>query len=97
MVKHVVTFKFRGDSATRLDVAKRFAAALRALPEQISVLQSMEVGINENSAEEWDLVLTAIVPTMADVAVYSNHPAHLAAAALIKDYKESRACVDYTL
>ena len=32
-----------------------------ALPEQISVLESMEVGINENPAEEWDLVLTAVV------------------------------------
>jgi hypothetical protein len=97
MVKHVVTFKFSGDAKTRLDVAERFAAALRALPEQIEVLQSMEVGINENPAEVWDLVLTAIVPTMADVAVYSNHPAHLAAAALIKENKEARACVDYIL
>ena len=43
------------------------------LPEQIDVLRSMEVGINENPAEDWDVVLTAVVPTMSDVAVYAGH------------------------
>lgn len=96
MVKHIVTFKFRGSDAERHEVAGRFAEALLSLPDKIEVLKSMEVGINENPAEEWDLVLTATVPTMADVAVYSNHPAHVAAAALIAGHKEARACVDYT-
>lgn len=55
----------------------------------------MEVGINENPAEQWDVVLTAVVDTMADVAVYADHPAHVAAAALLAGHKEARACVDY--
>jgi hypothetical protein len=55
----------------------------------------MEVGINSNPAESWDLVLTAVVPTMADVDVYARHPAHVAAAAIISNVKDSRACVDY--
>ena len=55
----------------------------------------MEVGINENPAEEWDVVLTAVVDKMADVAVYANHPAHVAAAGLLAGHKEARACVDY--
>lgn len=95
MVKHIVTFKLSGDADVRRDVARRFADALLKLPVEIPVLESMEVGINENPAEEWDLVLTAVVPTMADVAVYSNHPAHVAAAAIVKDHKAARACVDY--
>lgn len=95
MVKHIVTFKFSGDAQTRLDVARRFGDALLKLPMEIPVLESMEVGINENPAEDWDLVLTAVVPTLADVAVYSAHPAHLAAAAIMKDHKVARACVDY--
>ncbi len=55
----------------------------------------MEVGINENPAEDWDVVLTAVVPAMADVATYANHPAHVAAASLLAGHKEARACVDY--
>ena len=66
----------------------------KAQPEQIDVLQSIEVALNENPAEDWDIVLTAIVPTMEDVATYAQHPAHVAAAAIIKDVKQLRACVD---
>lgn len=68
-----------------------------ALPSQIDVLENMEVGINENPAEDWDVVLTATVPTMADVAVYAQHPAHVAAAAIIAPLKADRACVDYNV
>lgn len=95
MVKHIVTFKLQGTADERLEVAKRFKAALEALPQQIDVLQSIEVGINENPAEQWDVVLTAIVPTMADVEVYAKHPAHVAAAGLLAGHKADRACVDY--
>ncbi|NBJ08377.1 Dabb family protein [Duncaniella freteri] len=95
MVKHIVTFKLAGSPEERRRVAESFRDALMALPEQIDVLQSMEVGINENPSEDWDVVLTAIVPDMPSVEVYAKHPAHVAAASLIAGLKESRACVDY--
>ena len=95
MVKHIVMFKLNGDSATRRKIAKEFADALCALPGKIECLQSMEVGLNENPAEDWDVVLTAIVPTMADVEVYAKHPDHVAAASIVGPHKAARACVDY--
>lgn len=95
MVKHIVMFKLSGTPQERLEVAGKFKEALLALPGQIDVLRSMEVGINENPAEKWDVVLTAVVPTMADVAVYANHPAHVTAAGLLAGHKEDRGCVDY--
>ena len=95
MVKHIVTFQFKGEEAIRKEYALKFKEALMALPAVIPCLESMEVGINENPAETWDLVLTAIVPTMADVDVYAKHPAHVAAASIIAPVKEFRACVDY--
>lgn len=95
MIKHIVTFKFKGTEAERRSAAEDFRAALLALPEQIEVLRGIEVGINENPAESWDLVLTAVVDKMEDVGVYSRHPAHVAAAAIIAPVKEARACVDY--
>ena len=95
MVKHIVTFKLKGEPALRRKVAEDFKAALLQLPAQIECLKSIEVGINENPAESWDLVLTAVVPTMADVEKYAKHPAHVAAASIIAPVKDSRACVDY--
>ncbi len=95
MVKHIVCFKLKGNGPERKMVARKFADALLNLPAEIEPLVSMEVGLNENPAEEWDLVLTAIVEKMEDVEVYAKHPAHLAAASIIADWKEARACVDY--
>lgn len=97
MVKHIVMFKLRGTAAERRAVASEFKAALEALPAKIDVLESIEVGLNDNPAEEWDVVLTATVPAMADVETYAKHPAHVAAAAIVGPHKEGRACVDYVL
>lgn len=95
MVKHIVTFQLKGTDAERREAALKFKAALEALPEQIEVLRSIEVGINENPAESWDVVLTAVVDTLADVDVYAKHAAHVAAASIIAPLKANRACVDY--
>lgn len=97
MVKHIVTFKFKGTDEQRKAVARQFAEALIALPDEIDELISMEVGINENPAETWDLVLTATAASLDDVATYSAHPAHQAAVKIIVPFKEERACVDYTI
>ena len=95
MVKHIVTFKLTGTADERRQVAEQFKEALLKLPQTIDVLESIEVGINVNPSESWDVVLTAIVPTMADVEVYAKPPAHVAAAGLLAGHKEMRACVDY--
>lgn len=95
MVKHIVTFKLTGTPEERRRVAEAFRDALLQLTSQISVLRSIEVGINANPAESWDVVLTAVVPAMADVEVYAKHPAHVAAASLLAGHKADRACVDY--
>lgn len=95
MVKHIVSFKLKGTEEERLDAAKRFKEALLALPGQIEVLKSIEVGLNVNPQEDWDVVLTAIVPTLADVSIYAKHPAHVAAASIVAPLKADRACVDY--
>lgn len=97
MVKHIVSFKLNGTPEERLEVARKFKSALEALPAVIEPLESIEVGINWNPDEDWDVVLTAILPTMADVKVYAAHPAHVAAAALLTGHKEARACVDYEI
>lgn len=95
MIKHIVAFKLAGTPEQRLEIALKFKEALLALPEKIDVLRSIEVGINDNPAEQWDVVLTAVVDKMQDVAVYANHPAHVAAAAILNGHKVDRACVDY--
>ena len=85
MIKHVVSFRLKGEPAEKLAVAGEFKKALEALPSEIECLKSMEVGINCNPAESWDIVLTAVVDNFNDLSSYSNHPLHLAATQIIKD------------
>ena len=73
----------------------KFKEAIEALPEVIDVLKKVEVGINMNPAETFDMALIAEAETLADVAAYSAHPAHVAAVGIIKPMIESRTCVDY--
>lgn len=95
MVKHIVSFKLNGTPEERLRVANEFKEALLKLPDTIDVLKSMEVGVNENPHEAWDVVLVAVVPTMDDVEVYAKHPDHVKAAAIVGPHKADRACVDF--
>ena len=48
MVKHVVMFRMNGTREERLDACRWFAEDLNELPGKIEVLESIEVGINEN-------------------------------------------------
>ena len=90
-------FRFKGSPEDKIQIARKFAEALVQLPDEIPQLKSIEVGININPTEKWDLVLTATADSLEDVAIYSAHPAHQAAVAIIAPFKEDRACVDYEI
>lgn len=97
MIKHIVAFKLKGTAEERKAAAVKFKDALEELPEKITALKSIEVGINCNPAESWDIVLTALVEDMKGLEEYATHPLHIAAASIIKDCKADRACVDYEI
>lgn len=97
MIRHIVTFKLRGSDEERLTAARNFKEAIEALPEVIDCLRRVEVGINVNPAESFDIALVAEADTLADVAAYSAHPAHVAIVARFKPIIEVRTCVDYVV
>ena len=97
MVKHIVMFKLK-DSLSKeekLVVMNDFKATIEALPAQIDVIRKVFVGLNINEAEQWDICLESEFDTLDDVKAYAVHPAHVAAAGILKDAKQDRACVDY--
>lgn len=97
MLKHIVMFRFKGDEAERKQTAIEFSESLIPLVGIIDALKSIEVGINENPAEQFDLVLTAVVDSIDTLPLYAEHPDHLAAVARVKARIDRRACVDYTV
>lgn len=97
MVKHIVLFKLKEEvpAAEKLAVMNRFKEAIEALPAKIPFIRRIEVGLNINPAETWNIALYSEFDTLDDVKAYAVHPDHQAAGKLLAEVKESRACVDY--
>lgn len=97
MVKHIVLFKLKDELSVdeKLAVMNEFKEAIEALPAKISVIRKIEVGLNINPDETWNMALYSEFDTMDDVRLYATHPDHVAAGKIIAEAKESRSCVDY--
>lgn len=97
MVKHLVLFKLKDEVSTaqKEAVMLAFKQAIEALPAKISVIRKIEVGLNMNPGEVWNIALYSEFDTLDDVKFYAAHPDHVAAGKLLAEVKESRACVDY--
>ncbi|MCH5327796.1 MAG: Dabb family protein [Coprobacter sp.] len=97
MVKHIVLFKLKETvaPAEKQAIMEQFKSGLEALKTKIPVLRHIEVGINMNPAESFDMALVTEFDNMDDLQTYATHPEHVAVTQIIKDVKEGRSCVDY--
>jgi hypothetical protein len=97
MVKHIVLFKLKDNVEldVKQNVMRNFKQAIEALPAEIDFIRKVEVGLNINCCETWDIALYSEFDSLDDVKRYAVHPSHVAAAKLLADVKESRSCVDY--
>mgnify|MGYP000316194865 FL=1 len=97
MVKHIVLFQLSSEMEARRkkNVMDAFKKGIEALPAKIPFIRKIEVGLNINPAETWSIALYSEFDTLDDVKFYAVHPDHVAVAALLKDCKQSRSCVDY--
>ena len=99
MVKHIVLFKLKDEvpAEGKQEVMTKSKEAIEALPAKISVIRKVEVGLNMNPGETWNIALYSEFDTLEDVRFYATHPDHVAAGKILAETKESRACVDYEL
>ncbi|WP_010664470.1 Dabb family protein [Marinilabilia salmonicolor] len=99
MIKHIVLFKFKEDlpADEKKNKSERIKADLEALVEKVETLRKMEVGININPEEEYNLSLVSEFDDMKGLKAYAVHPDHVKAGAAIREILEKRACVDYEI
>ena len=97
MIQHIVMFRFRADvpEALRAKAAAQFKAGIEALPAVVPFIREVNVGLNLNPAEQWDICLISRFDTLDDVKSYSVHPAHKAVASAQMQHIAERACVDF--
>lgn len=98
MIRHIVMFKLKAfeNPAEKEAKLREIKDKLEALIDKIDILRSIRADLNCNPEETWDLILTCELDTLEDVALYANHPEHVAVAkGIIGPVKADRACVDY--
>jgi len=96
MVVHIVMLKLK-DENKQVNIQK-IKNELDSLPQKISVLKSIEVGVDfMQSTRSFDLSLYAIFDTKEDLAIYDTHPEHLKVVSFIKEVAIESKAVDYML
>ncbi len=99
MIKHIVLFKLKSfESATaKTNKLAEIKTGLLALSTKIETLRSIEVGINCNENEEFDIALTTTFDNIAGLDIYAKHPDHVAVGKIIREVLELRSCVDFEM
>ncbi|WP_439181642.1 Dabb family protein [Carboxylicivirga taeanensis] len=97
MIKHIVLFKLKSFDNEALKSAKltEIKDGLLALEDKIDALLSIEVGINCNPNETFDIALTTTFNSLKELEIYAQHPDHLAVSKILREVLEERSCVDF--
>lgn len=99
MIKHIVLFKMRDDidvqeKASELAIIK---TELENLMGRVPSLRSMEVGLNCNKEEKYELALVSTFDDLEGLEAYAVHPEHVAVGKKIRAMLDMRACTDYEI
>lgn len=97
MIKHVALFQLKefNSELEKEEKLNEIKLALESLPSTIKEIISLEVGININASEDYDVLLNASFKSLEELDVYSKHPDHVAVGGIIRPVLEKRACVDF--
>lgn len=97
MIRHIVLWKLTAeDPQGKAAAVEAIAAALEPLVGVIDGLLSLEVHGNSAYPEtNWDAVLIAEYPSLADLEAYQVHPEHVKAAAVPREHAAQRVAVDF--
>lgn len=98
MIKHIVLFKLSEFESAEAKTLKlnEIKSGLESLPSKITEIKYLEVGINVNPAEKYDISLTTEFNSLEELDIYAKHPEHVKVAVIIRAVLAERACVDYS-
>lgn len=97
MIKHIVLFKLKSFDSEELKNKKltEIKEGLMALIDKVDTLKSIEVGLNCNPNEAFDIALNTTFDNMEGLDAYAKHPDHLAVGKILREVMEDRSCVDF--
>ena len=99
MIRHIVMWKLRGDTADEQRVAReRVKAAFEGLRGRIPGMSRIEIGLDESTVDyACDVVLLSEFESREALAAYGIHPEHLRVRDTLGDLRIARHQVDYVV
>ncbi|MDO5570282.1 MAG: Dabb family protein [Bacteroidales bacterium] len=97
MIKHVLLFKLREMETPeeKNKVVKTIKQRLEALKNVVPSLVKIEVGLNENPLESFDIALITEHNDWQGLYDYRDHPEHVEVSKYIKANVSQRCCADF--
>lgn len=98
MIKHIVMWNVRGDSAQDKAAAMaQLQRSFESLRGRIPGLLHLELGVDSSRIDyACDVVLYTEFDTQASLDAYASHPEHLRVKNEVADLRTARHQVDYT-
>lgn len=98
MIKHIVMWNVRGETAAERNAAAQFVKSrFEELVGRIPGLLRMEIGLDSSRVDyACDMVLYSEFDSAASLAGYGSHPEHLRIRQELGDVRIARFQVDYT-
>ena len=97
MVKHIVLFKLNefSDAEAKTLKMNQIKLALLNLKNIIPEIETIEVGLNGNPKEAFDIALISTHTSWENLSVYDQHPSHVAVKKIIKEVLNTRSAADF--
>ena len=98
MVHHIVMWKFKAEipEERKPELKAAMKANLNSLVGKVPGLLEMKFVDEPLSSSTHDIALVSVLEKAEDIAVYGNHPAHVAVAdTYVRPFVTERACLDY--
>ena len=98
MVHHIVMWKFKPEipEEKKSELKAAMKENLVSLVGRVPGLLSLEFVENPLPSSTHDVALVSTLEKAEDIAVYANHPAHVAVAdTYVRPFVTERACLDY--
>ncbi|HJA68095.1 stress responsive protein [Lachnoclostridium sp. An169] len=98
MVHHIVMWKFKPEipEEKKPELKAAMKENLASLVGRVPGLLSLEFVENPLPSSTHDVALVSTLEKAEDIAVYANHPAHVAVAdTYVRPFVTERACLDY--
>lgn len=98
MVHHIVMWKFKEEipEEKRPEIKAAMKENLNSLVGKVPGLVEMNFVEQPLSSSTHDVALVSVLERAEDIAVYANHPAHVAVAdTYVRPFVTERACLDY--